>query len=171
MRYEVKRPTVLTVLLAAFVLALAGCAGGGGKATTSVQTKALMSYPQSSVRSPLVVAGSRKVARVNLRNGARFLSPTRLAIVTQGSTTCPAVPNRLVAQTPETIRIHLAMGSWRGKVPVAHLPPSGACTADVATALIVVRINPKQINIHQQLTIRLYYYSIKRPIIRTVPAL
>jgi hypothetical protein len=165
------RKFALAVMLGAFALGLAGCAGSGGKdsATPSVSVKTTRSDSRNTVH---VVAGSRKtVDGVNLRSSARFLSPTRLAILTWGSTTCPAVPNRLVVETPDRIRIHLATGSWHGRLPVAHLPPGGACTADHSSTVIVIAIDPKRIDVHHRLTIRLYYYSIKKPEIRTAPPL
>jgi hypothetical protein len=163
------RKLALAVLLGA--LGLAGCAGSGGKhsSTPSVSVPTTGSDSQNTVR---VVAGSRNtIDGVNLRNSARFLSPTRLAILTWGSTTCPAVPNRLVIETPNKIRIHLTTGSWRGKLPVGHLPPSKACTADHSSTVIVIPIDPKRIDVHHRLTIRLYYYRIKKPEIRTAPPL
>jgi hypothetical protein len=165
------RRLALPVLVAALGLALAGCAGSGGNRprTTSAALKTTRSDSQNAVR---VVAGSRKaIGGVNLRHSARFLSRARLAILTWGSFTCPAVPDRLVVETPNRIRIHLTTGSWRGKLPVAHLPPSKACTADHTSAVIVIAIDPKRIDVHHRLTIRLYYYRIKKPEIRTAPPL
>jgi hypothetical protein len=161
----------LPALLAAFGLALAGCAGSSGTdaPTALASVKTARSGSHNTVR---VVAGSRKaIGGVNLRNSARFLSPTRLAILTWGSFTCPAVPNRLVVETPSRIRIHLSTGSWQGKLPVAHLAPGGACTADHSSAVIVIAIDPRRIDVHRRLTIRLYYYGIKKPAIRTAPPL
>jgi hypothetical protein len=48
----------------------------------------------------VVAVGRQAVAGINLLNGARILSPTRLAIVTAGSSGCPAAPKSLVVQTP-----------------------------------------------------------------------
>jgi hypothetical protein len=158
-------------LLAACGLALNGCAGGSGKnaPTASVSAKTARSDSHNTVR---VVAGSREaIDGVSLHRNARFLSPTRLAILTWGSFTCPAVPNRLVVETPDRIRIHLATGSWHGKLPVAHLPRGGACTADHSSAVIVIAIDPNRINVRHRLTIRLYYYDIKKPETRTAPPL
>jgi hypothetical protein len=134
-----------------------------------VQLKTSRSALANNVR---VVGGSRRtIGGVNLRHSARFLSPTRLAILTWGSFTCPAVPNRLVVETPDTIRIHLTGGSWQGELPVAHPPMGGACTADHSSAVIVIAIDPKRINVQHRLTIRLYYYRIKKPELRTAPPL
>jgi hypothetical protein len=147
----------LVVLLASGGFVLAGCAGSGGK---------------------LVVAGGRQaVSGVNLRTGARLLSPTRLAIVTSGSSSCPAVPDKLVVESRDRIRIHLTEGSWRRvgsshrTVLVAHRSPNGICTTDLTTTPIVIAINPKQIDVYHRLTIRLYYYGLTQPVTRTVPPL
>jgi hypothetical protein len=166
---EMKR-LPLPVVVAAFGLALVGCAGSSGKGspTTSVS----LATTRSAHDSVRVIAGSRNgIGGVNLHNSARFLSPRRLAILTWGSFTCPAVPNRLVVETPDTIRIHLTSGSWHGKQPVAHLPPGEACTADHSSAVIVIAIDPKRINVHHPLTIRLFYYRIGKPQIRIAPPL
>jgi hypothetical protein len=144
-------------LLTAAGFALAGCGGSGSK---------------------LVVSGGHEaVSGVNLVNGARLLSPTRLAIVTMGSSSCPAVPDRLVVQNRDTIRIHLTEGSWRPAnsshhmVLVAQPPSNGICTTDLGPTPIVVAINPKQIDVHHPLTIHLYYYGLTKPVTRTAPAL
>jgi hypothetical protein len=135
----------------------------------SASVKTMRSDPRNTVR---VISGSRKaIDGVSLHRNARFLSTRRLAILIWGSFTCPAVPNRLVVETPDRIRIHLTGGSWHGKRPVAHLPPGGGCTADHSSAVIVIAIDPKRINVHHRLTIRLYYYGIKRPELRAAPAL
>jgi hypothetical protein len=155
------------VAVLASVLVASGCASSRAvnAGPEVVQLKTSRSGIADNVR---VVGGSRRtIGGVNLRHSARFLSPTRLAILTWGSFTCPAVPNRLAVDTPDRIRIHLTTGSWHGKRPVAHLPPGGACTADHSSAVIVIAIDPKLINVHHRLTIRLYYYSIKKPQIST----
>jgi hypothetical protein len=142
-------------LLSALGLMLAGCAGSGGR---------------------LVVAGGwRAVPGVNLLDGARLLSPTRLAIVTVGSSSCPAVPDKLVVQSPHTIRIDLTEGSWRPAGNTQELvprpPSSGICTTDLTTTPIVVAIDPKQIDVHHRLTVRLYYRAGGRPVVRYAPPL
>jgi len=165
------RAVAAAVAMLAGSLVVSGCASSQAvnAGPDVVQLETSRSDPGNSVR---VLAGSRKqIGGVNLRHSARFLSPTRLAILTWGSFTCPAVPNQLVVQAPDTIRIHLTGGSWHGELPVAHLPPGGACTADHSSAVIVIAINPKRINVHHPLTIRLYYYRVKKPELRTAPPL
>lgn len=96
----------------------------------------------------------------------RFLSPSRLAIATLGRTGCPTVPKRLVVQSPEAIQIRLEVKT----------PPNGACFDNAFFTRIIVVINPKQIDVHHRLTIRLYYprgviRRYRRPVIVTAPPL
>ena len=145
------------VLLAIGALALAGCGNS----------------------STLLVAGGRDaVAGVDLRDGARFLSPTRLAIVTTASSSCPAVPDRLVVRDRHTIRLNLTEGSWRtAKDPHRHVlvaqrpPPNETCTTGLAATPMVIAVNSKQIDVHHRLTIRLYYYYLAKPVTLTAPPL
>ena len=88
---------------------------------------------------------------------ARFLSPTRLAIVTFGSSSCPSVPNRVVVDGRHTISIYLVTGSRIGNALIAHPPPSGACTADWGSTGIAVAVDPTRIDVHRALTIRIAY--------------
>jgi hypothetical protein len=165
------RKLALTLMLGAFALGFAGCADGAGK-PSSTRLGAVQTTRSDSHTTVHVIAGSRQtIDGVNLRNSARFLSPRRLAILTWGSTTCPAVPNSLVVETPNRIRIHLATGSWHRRLPVTRLPLEGACTADHSSAVIVIAINPKRIDVHHRLTISLYYYKSKKPESRTAPPL
>ena len=146
--------------LAALGLALVGCAGSATYPTR----------PSSYV--PRVVPVGRNV---RLEGQAQFLSPTRLAIVTWGSGSCPTVPDRVTVVSPDSIRIHLVTGSWRTEgtreVLVAHLPPEGACTADLRTTQMAVAIDPNRIDVHRRLTIRLYYRDSKKPATVTAPPL
>ncbi|HEX4323127.1 MAG TPA: hypothetical protein VHZ77_00690 [Gaiellaceae bacterium] len=159
---------VLTLLPAALGVALAGCGGSGGKHFVTTR---------SSEGSSLVVAiGRNALAGVDLGNGATLLSPTRLAIVTSGSSSCPAVPNRLVVENPDTIRIHLTLGVFRpignsGRTRLVTHATHAICTADLTTTPMVIAIDPKRVDVHRPLTIRLYYYTSKKPITRTAPAL
>src|SRR5437667_5859833 len=103
-------------LVTALGLALTGCGG------TTHSTR-------RSSRVPLVVPVSRNL---RLAQGeARFLSPTRLAIQTVGSSSCPSVPDRLVVLDRDAIRIHLVTGTRTQSGFVAHPPASGVCTADL----------------------------------------
>jgi hypothetical protein len=153
----------IAVLVAALGLALIGCAASSAHSPTGeASVGATTSDPERSARSPLVIGvGAAAVAGVDLLDGARFLSPTRLAIVTTGSGSCPEVPNSLVVQSPDAINIHLAMQKL----------PSAVCTDDLRSTPIVIGIDPKQINVHHRMTIRLYYSSTTPPIIRTAPPL
>lgn len=155
----------LILLLVCLGVGLAGCAGSRGKGspTTSASAKTTGSHPRPSTVSPLVVAEGRKaVSGINIFKGARILSPTRLAVVTWGSSGCAATPKSLVVQSPNTIRINLS---------IVKPPPATVCPADYGPTPFVVSINPKQINVHKRLTIRFYYPRAKKPFVRTAPPL
>ncbi len=129
----------LTVLLSLFAIPLAGCAGGGGKQAAA---------RAAAKHRPLVVAvAPRHMKGLKYLHGARLLSPTRLAIVTAGSSGCPSVPHRLLVRTPHAIDIRL----------IIKTPPNGACLDNLVATPIVIAIDPKQIDVHHRLTIRLYY--------------
>ena len=155
-------------LFAAVGFVLAGC---GGSKTASGPAPA-PHYP-SVVHSPLVVPGTRR----NLRGAgglkfAQLVSPTRLAIVTWGSGSCPAVPDELVVQSRHAIRINLVLGSWTRKALVAHPPrPNGICTDDRRTTRMVVAIDPKRIDVHHSLTVSFFYYKGKKPQVWTAAPL
>jgi hypothetical protein len=148
------------VLVAALGLVVAGCGGSGSKHS-------------------LVVPVSRHVwHRVNLTGvGARLISPTRLAFLTSGSSSCPSVPYQLIVQSPDSVRINLTMGSWRpthGSVVgelVAQPPKNGICTADLLASPVAIAIDPTKINIHRPLKVRLYYPLAKHPTVFTAPAI
>jgi hypothetical protein len=156
------------VLLAFLGLALAGCAGGDGKGSAT---------HRNDLPPPVVAIDRTALAGVDLRNGARFVSPSRLAIVTWGSGSCPAVPDRLVVQSPNTIRIHLALGTYRpvGSSHRARLvtpaPRHTICTADLTTTPMVLAIDEKRIDVNHRLTVYLYYYDSKKPLVRYAPPL
>lgn len=131
---------------------------------------------------PLVVPISAR-ARRSLEHHlftARFLSPTRLAIPKiVGSGNCPSVPDKLIVQSPHAIRVNLVVGSWSRdshgvRVQVPHSP--GACLDDLHLVPVVIAINPKQIDVHHQLKVSLYYPKgairrYERPVVVTVPPL
>ena len=153
-------------LLALLGLALAGCAGSGGNHTAT----------RTPLPSTLVAIGRTALAGVDLRNGARLLSPRRLAIVTMGSISCPAIPDRLVVQSPHAIRIHLTMGTWRPtgsshRLRLVHASRHTICTSDLGPTPMVVAIDPRRIDVHRRLTVYLYYYRSKKPIVRYAPPL
>ncbi len=82
------------------------------------------------------------------------------------------MPDKLVVRSPRTLRIHLAVGSYDRRHLVAHPPrPNGICTDDLTTTPMVIRIDPRQIDVRQRLTIQLYYYGGKKPQVVTAPPL
>jgi hypothetical protein len=109
--------------------------------------------------------------RISLHGGAQFISPTRLAIVTTGSSSCPSVPDELTVLLPGVIRIHLITGSWADGKLVAHAPPNGACTADYGTTPMVVAIDPKEIDVHHRVKVLFFYRNSKKPIVRVAAPL
>jgi hypothetical protein len=172
----------LPVTLLLLGLAVAGCASGGGKRPTEGESR-----PQASAYSLHVVAGNRDNLSAAVHPSLPvFLSPTRLAIATVGSSNCLAVPEKLVVLTPDTIRIDLARGTWRPtgtwlhhrvrgrRIPrmqiVAHPPSNGICLTDLTDTPMIISI-PRQINVHHRLTIRFYYPLTKKPFIATAPPL
>lgn len=182
----------LGVLCAVVGLVSPGCGGTARRSAASAASgsgsvKSTTLHQRISVSLPRVVPGTRQnMGTINLRNGARFLSPTRLAIETWGSGSCPAIPNRLSVLGPDTIRIHLILGTWRplgssGRIigrnralPGMRLVPqrpNGGCTLDLRQTPMVISINPRQINVHRELTIRFYYYRSKKAEVRTAPPL
>lgn len=148
-------------LIAAAGVFLAGCGWGG----------ALGPRPRPhdpSVRAPLVLPAPRQL---QLDGFVRLVSPTRLAIATWGSSSCPSVPDELVVEDPNTIRIHLVTGSWEDGRPVAHPPASGICTADLGTTRMLVAIDPQLIDVHHPLTVRVFYRDSKKPRVYVAPPL
>jgi len=140
-------------------LTLAGCGWHYALPVTSPEPR----HP-TTVHFPQVV----RTERISLRNGAQFVSPTRLAIVTTGSSSCPSVPDELVYVSPHVLRIHLTTGSYgpdHGEF-VAHPPPNGICTADLGTTPMLVAIDPALIDVHRPLTVRLFYRDSKTPLVR-----
>ena len=106
-------------------------------------------------------------------HGARFLSPTRLAFLTDGSSSCPNVPYRLVVKNSDSIRIDLTMGSGRQvshRVVLVPKPRKGPCLDDFVIFPVVVSI-PRQVNAHHQLRLILHYRRSKQPVVVTAPPL
>jgi hypothetical protein len=100
---------------------------------------------------------------------AQLVSPTRLSIATRGSGSCPWVPDGLTVLSPDTLAIHLSMGTYRNRKLVAHPLPNG-CTLDLSTTQMLVGINPSQIDVHRPLTLRLFFNGTK-PEVRTLAPL
>jgi hypothetical protein len=137
---------------------MVGC-GGGSKHSP---VRAAPVRDRSHSPKPLVLGYGRKVLRgIRPVQGARFLSPTRLLVVTFGSGSCPALPNDLVALSRHAIRIHLAQPE----------PPGRPCTSDLRGTPVVVAVDPNRIDVHHPVKLRLYYYRSKRAAVSVVPAL
>lgn len=154
----------LTPPLVVFGIVLTGCAGSGGRhRVTAADAKAQISEVSSHRgRSPLVVTVGPNVPLKHKRL-PRFLSPTRLAIATVGSTGCPTVPNRLDVRSPHAIKIRLKVKT----------PPNGACFDNAFFTRYAVAINPSQVDVHHRLSVRLYYPKgvirrYKPPVVATV---
>jgi hypothetical protein len=109
--------------------------------------------------------------RISLHGGAQFISPTRLGIVTSGSSSCPSVPDELTVLLPRVIQIHLTTGSWVDGQLVTHAPLNGACTADWGTTPMLVEIDPKEIDVHHRVKVLLFYRNSKKPIVRVAAPL
>jgi hypothetical protein len=98
---------------------------------------------------------------------ATLVSPTRLSIVTLGSSSCPSVPAEVVIENRDTLRIHLVTGTQTRDGLVAHPPSSGICTTDLGPTPMVVAIDPTLIDVHRRLTVRFFYRNSTRPEVRT----
>jgi hypothetical protein len=173
-------PTAIAVIAA--VLAVAGCGSSGmKKPRTSVVPPVAVEPTGPVVTRPVVLPISPKGLRgLDPPEGARFLSPTRLAIAgIAGSSNCPSVPRRLVVESRHDIRIDLAVGSWGRtasgrRVQVLHRPR--ICLADLHPVPLVIAVDPAEIDVHDQLKVSLYYprfavRSYKGPAIVTAPPL
>jgi hypothetical protein len=128
-------------LLAGLSIILTGCGGSGGK------------------RVPLhfggrVPAGVKPFA-------PQLLSPTRLFIVTAGSSGCPTVPRSMYVQNAHTIRIDLAVS-----VPTN----ATACPLNLTTARWMIDVDPQEIDVHHRLRI-LYSTDGKNAYVQTAPPL
>jgi hypothetical protein len=94
-------------------------------------------------------------------HGAGFVSPTRLAVETSGSSNCRGVPSTIAVSTPSSIRLRFK----------EVVPANGACLLDLVIEPVVIRISPTQINVHRELAIRVYYPHATRPTVFTASPL
>jgi hypothetical protein len=148
-------------LIAAAGVVLAGCSWG--------QPSGLPSRPHAPIgNSRLVWPAPRDL---HFEGFVHLVSPTRLAIVTWGSSSCPSVPDELVVEDSHTIRIHLVTGSRTEEGPVAQPPPNGICTADLGTTTMLVTIDPTIIDVHHPLTVRFIYGHSKKSVVWTAAPL
>jgi hypothetical protein len=139
-------------LIAAAGLALAGCGWGS--------TSAPRSHHPGIAIQPLVLPAP---GQLHLRGSVQLLAPTRLAVGTWGSSSCPSVPDELAVQSRHAIRIHLVTGSWAHGRPVARPPANGICTADLGTTRMLVAIDPKQVDVRRPLKVSFFYRGSKKP--------
>lgn len=138
-------------------LTLAGCGWHHTSPPISQQPR----YP-STVHFPHVMA----TERIALHDGAQFVSPTRLAIVTMGSSSCPSVPDELTYLGRHALRIHLTVGSWVNGQPVIRPSGNYACTLDFGPATMTVAIDSKLIGVHSPLRVSLLYHDSTKPLVR-----
>jgi|SRR5579862_132634 len=150
----------LPILLALIGFALAGCAGASRSQTSETTVKPIYPIPPRSVR---IVQLSRAQMH-NLRlagHGAGFVSPTRLAVMTAGSSNCRGVPSTIAVSNSDSIRLRFK----------EQMPANGICLDNLIYEPVVIAISPRQINARRELTIRAYYPLAKRPTVFTAPPL
>lgn len=108
----------------------------------------------SDVKLPLVVAHPTVQvrglpnAKVRHLRGVRLISATQVAFMTWGSSGCPWWPTRLTVLSPRTIRIDMRIRTG-----------GGACPADLVVFPVAVKIDPRIVDIHRPLTVRLAYQA------------
>jgi hypothetical protein len=158
----------LVVLLATIGFALAGCAIGSGRQTASTtasdksQAKSSQTYPSAPGPVHIVTLSREQMHKLKLRgHGAGFVSPTRLAFETSGSSNCRGVPTTLAVMSPDAVRVRLK----------EEKPANGICLTNLVIEPVVIAISPKRINVHHQLTVRLYYPRTKHPVMFTAAPL
>jgi hypothetical protein len=156
----------LVVLLATIGFALAGCAGASRRqtATTSDKSQAKLSqtYPSAPRPAHIVTLSREKMHQLKLQgHGAGFVSPTLLAVETSGSSNCRGVPATLTVTSPDAVRVRLK----------EEQPANGFCLTDLVIEPVVIAISPQEINVHHQLSVRLYYPRTKRPLLFTAAPL
>ena len=136
--------TVCSVLMAT------GCAGSTSKATQRSTTgqRSTQGAPlglPSVVVHPTVQVKDLPTAKLrHLGSGGRLISPTQLAFMTTGSTWCLWLPTRLTVLSRTAIRIDMRS-------------PHTRCLADYIGRPIAVTINPRIVNVHRPLIVRLAY--------------
>src|SRR5207248_2444785 len=101
----------------------------------------------------------------------KFISPTRLGIVTWGSHTCKSVPTELTILGPDKISIRLAQGGFRNGRAVTYHGRYG-CTLDYGPTRMLLAIDPKLIDVHRPLTVvGVFVPGSKTPGVATVAPL
>lgn len=138
-------------------LALIAAAGIVLTACGSSQPSISAPRPHHGVRYPVVIDSPLVFAADHpgsFRAFPKLVSPTRLRIVTIGSSTCPLVPDQLTVLGPHAMSIHLSPGAYRNSRLVAHEPPNEICTTNVGPTAMLVAIDPKQIDVYRPLTVQ-----------------
>jgi hypothetical protein len=102
----------------------------------------VVAHPTVQVKNP----PNAKLRHLTGRDG-RLISPTQLAFMTTGSTGCLWLPTRLTVLSPTAIRIDM------------RIPRHRFCLADYIGRPITVKINPRVVNVHRPLTVRLAYVA------------
>jgi hypothetical protein len=137
------------------------------------RTRALARWSCLSARRPDTGSNNISTSRVSSR---------RLVWQFRGlsaAATAPSVPDKLIARSPHAIWIDLVTGSWGRtasgrRVEVPRSP--GICLDDLHPVPVVIAIDPRQIDVHHQLKVSLYYPKgairrYRRPVVVTVPPL
>jgi hypothetical protein len=109
------------------------------------------SHPRSAGKFPIVVAHptvqTSGLPNVKLSGDeAMLLAPAQVVFITTGSISCVWWPARLTVLGPSTIRIDMRVN---GRV--------ATCPAGAAAFPIAVKIDPKIVDVHHPLTVRLAY--------------
>lgn len=141
---------IATVAVSAVLMAT-GCAGSTSKASER-STQGQHSVQGATPTLPLVIAhptvelSDLPNAKVrHLGAGGKLISPTQLAFMTTGSSNCLWLPTRLTVLSPTIIRIDMRVHKQR------------VCLADLVGRPVAVKINPRIVNVHRPLTVRLAY--------------
>ncbi len=186
------RALATAVAVLSTLLAASGCGGSGAKPTAHYTTTPptngnAMSQPvaqrsSNSGAGPLVVPISAK--RRHSLEPTSLCRPFPLADSSGNSgdcrqQNCPSVPDKLIVRSPHAIWVDLVTGSWSRtasgrRVEVPHSP--GICLDDLHPVPVVIAIDPRQVDVHHQLKVSLYYPKgairrYKRPVVVTVPPL
>jgi hypothetical protein len=157
-------------------MAAAGC--GGSSAVSQPVARTTPSRGTGALVIPMS-ANAMQYLKRHLYS-ARFLSATRVAIPgIAGSSNCPSVPSKLAVRSRHAVRVDLVVGSWSRtasgrRVRVPHSP--NICLDDLVPTPVVISIDPRRIDVHDQLKVSLYYPKgvirrYERPVVFTVPPL
>ena len=131
------RSCIVVVFVAA---ATTGCGAAGRTAPPRPHGK----FPVVVEHPTVQITG---LAKVQFRhNSAVLLSPTRVAFTTSGTVSCAWLPTRLTVLGPSAIRVDMRVNG-----DVAN------CGSGGAGFPIAVKIDPRLVDVHRSLTVRLAY--------------